>query len=546
MCLDTLHLMKLMYSKFVSLPRFNVITVILAALIIYNIFLGINYINYVFNDEDAMRNYLISHHIVKYAESPNLGPSSSVVREFTSTLPFYLFSSVLIIHDSVYTLQWLQIILKVITLISLYLIAKDLFSRSTGLITVILFTFSHQILQLQTYEFWEPGIMTSFLYFSVFLLVRSLISRNYLLLVAGCFFYIASFAIHLSALGVLPFIAILSFFSIKKMKLTPKYVIFLVEFVFVITLVFYFTTIIHFLQNQMNLLTPFTSKGNTSISLIKYHFNGSLISLSQALGFTSNKTFYPLANLALIIIVIGSIGYFLYSWISKDKKIYLSLILGIIASYLLFSSFISTGHGFWYLAPVFGLCLIYLAEIINTITSKKVLGPFLGIPIVLIFVIILSQDMNNFSFGQRIFEKHNILSLAALAIEGELHHIQKKDNIENLNFFQIKSLNEYNDDGSKFHDTNAGLWNILEKDLDTKFTTIYDSRGYQDHDTKRGAGFISINKLTYIFLVCDRQWLKDTSFEGCKEKFNKYYPGYVFANLVYSRDSYRVYSMKKV
>ena len=123
------------------------------------------------------------------------------------------------------------------------------------------------------------------------------------------------------------------------------------------------------------------------------------------------------------------------------------------------------------------------------------------------------------------------------AIKKEIFEIQHKENREDLTFFQIR---EYNSNGID----PAMFWNALERDLQQKFTKVYN---YVEETPGRykahwAYGFLTTNNDAYIFLICNERL---GNKESCLQDFSGDYSKHTIVKETYSRHPYTIYLTKR-
>ena len=128
-------------KPFSQIPKLGPYGLLLVVLLLVGFFIKISVLSYPI-DEDASREYLISHHIYAYKEFLLTGTLNTIGYSLNSPLFNYILALFLIIEDSIFSFGLINIFFQIFTIIIIYLIAKNLFSSRTALIASTLFIFS--------------------------------------------------------------------------------------------------------------------------------------------------------------------------------------------------------------------------------------------------------------------------------------------------------------------------------------------------------------------------------------------------------------------
>ena len=528
---------------------------------------------------EVNRDYLIGHHILAYKEFILLGPSNLLSYPFNSPFFSYLIALFLMIKDDIFFLSLINIFLQILTIVFIYLIAKKLFSSGTALIASIFFTFSFVTLQQSTY-LWQPRIMQPFINLSYLLLAMSYLKRSYLLLLVGAFVFISGVALHPAALGVLPMFLLVIILALKKQQATTARYIFFTFASLMSFLIFYLPNIIYIrthsdsfssnphLFSALKDLFPFKSPSD----FFQTFFDNTLMLLNKFFFLFNQPLFFP-GFMALFIIALSIPLYFFYFQKDKTKKIYFLIIFGFIIQMLFLISIMkSIGEplAFYYLTPVLGLFIILISEIIHNIFSKNIIMKSMKVLfVVLVVTVFLSKYPNQYIFTtvkstsqiilsntrsltatifpntyQNVeikpilfFKQRQDLQDVADIIKKEVLEIQKREGLEDINFFQIE-LYRFQIKRSTYYQYrhNSTLWALLEKDLNKKFVVVSDaSDGYLKYKPT--------NDNKYVFVVCYKYRL---NHRGCTEEFLLQRPNYILIKESYSVEPFSVYVMKKI
>ena len=521
---------------------------------------------------EASREYLIGHHIIAYRDFIAFGPSNALGDSFNSALFNYLIALVLVVKDDIFFLGLVNLFLQFLTIVFVYLIAKKLFSSGTALIASTFFTFSFVILQQAT-RLWQPHAMQAFISLSYLLLVMAYLKRSYPLLLASISVFIVGAAIHPSAYGVFPMFMLMATVILKKQQASIwRYVL-----LFCVSigsfLLFYSQNILAlvlrsgsldsktYFFNALRNLFPSTSLPD--FFRIFFH-NAS--ALANQFFFHNNQPLISPNFILLFILILSVPLYFFYFQKHKSKKIYLLIILGFIAQMLILGSLLGYPFRFYYFTPLLGLFIISISEIINTVFSRYTIMKSTKVLLVILAVIVFyspnhrqlvrdTKDISRYISGNTrsftaaifphasngtgrkplpFFEERQGIQTVVDVIKKEIFEIQRKENEQDLNFFQIEFYRDPPLDGSYPH--NSIFWVLLEKDLNKKFVVVNDtSNRYLKYET--------INDDKYIFVIC---YHHTPQRKSCMDMFLSQYQNYSLIKEPYSLSSFSVYVMKKV
>lgn len=161
---------KIISSLFSMLYRYRAALIVLILLEISFLIRLHQWSSVAFHDESS-RDYLVANHIYKYHESPLAGPHDEG-RYFLRNSPFYFYflALPLYIHDSLFFLEILNILLQLATIVIIYMLAKRLFGSSAALLSSAIFALGNYFIT-QSNILWQPYLMQPFVNLSYLILV---------------------------------------------------------------------------------------------------------------------------------------------------------------------------------------------------------------------------------------------------------------------------------------------------------------------------------------------------------------------------------------
>lgn len=508
-------------------------TAAVVAILIFSFIYRINTLYFLIEGNDAYRDYLVAHHILKYHEYPSVGPMGFFGHFNNSPVYYYLLSLFLLIKDEFQFLGYINILLFLLTIIIIYFIGKEIFNKHTGLVATMLYSLSFiQFTNKQTVYIWQPWVMMPFINLSLLLLVLYYKKRNYPLLIFSIVMLILSAAIHPSAFYAVPFFFIIvSFLLIKSVRYLHLFYAFLTA---IITLLLLYSPVFLYgsdvitnnLQAERLVLMPSGIYNNLSTNLTV---------LVNTYFLNDGSILFIKSNLLLIIMLI----IFLLSLLPlrKGDKSYV-ILFGFIIQPLIFTTFIKPvnpvhiGH---YFVPVLGLLCILITGLLDAFLSKNVILRIVKILIILILVKSLytagiSSALSGASSDKpKMHTAIQIMQAANDSIKNAVLKIKNKENFQDYDFFIVRA---YRADEEW---SNALFWMYLEKDLNKKFVKISNDNG---------VGFTELNNNQYIFLVCFK-FLTEEKLRSCSNAFSQRYTNYSITKQIYSQFPFVIYETKR-
>ncbi len=484
--------------------RFHILDYLVVILIFYCLLIRLSNLDHNYGAFDVHRDYFISYHIKNFGEFPLVGPRNSVFGSVVLPTVYFFGAGLLYIKDSIITLDVANIILQMLGLFFLYLLGKELFSRLTGFIAVLLYGLSNVNLHQATF-FYEPFISQVFLLASFLLLAKAYKQNKIVYLYSSILIYLLAVSFYSSGIALLPLLIILWAILFKKFyevrKLMPVLVVFLVLFIII-----YHPFFLNAGQTIGSILNEISFNHFFSVYYSRLlYFLGSFFSFYSSIGrdVSSNRgysglegfNFFPV--LILLFVIVLSCIYFLSKKIDKSRKI----IMGIFILAMLTTVFFLSIIKLYYLDPfhfvsVTGLFVLFVSEVVATLELSFTWAKVFNYGLVIILVFLFSFNPNDLllqpeRIGKFYDNNHSKLQIANY-IESRVRKLKVEYNFNNYGFFDIKSFNNY---GSWMDKTTPPFyWNKLEHDLGQQFTTI---RGLPN-----GELYKTINKPAYIFVTC--------------------------------------------
>lgn len=496
---------------------------------------------------DGYRDYLVANHIIIYHEFPSTGPYNHYKPELkNSPTYFYLLAGFLIIQNDVLFLALVNIFLGLLTILLIYLLAKLMFSKSTGLLAAILFSFSQISIHQSIFYIWQPWVMQVFTLLGLLLLLYSYQKKNYPLLLSSIVIFIFSCSLYYSAFSLLPIFMLLVFYILKKQKKNNLYYVGVIETSLISILIFYLPTLIYLIDEKVAILPLVPAKGLIPLKNFLPEFLSLSALFTDSYLFNFGRSIFSINNL-IILIVLVSFSYIINSSKDATKKAYYLILLFSILIPLVFVTLFQLNRPpqpqttppiyglIHYFTISYPLLTILIADIIGSVFPKN---PIIIAPKLLIAITIISLSspflyryLDN--LPNKLFTKRQTQVPAVDAIRNEVVKMKYEEDLKNINFFQIRYYLRGRDipiiDNSTF-------WVILEKDLNTKLTRI------SDISTEN---FEPIGSDQIIFVVCNDYLNEIEEKNLCTDIFLKQNTIYSLTEKIYSTFPYSVYIAKR-
>jgi len=498
---------------------------------------------------DVQRDYFIANHIVSYGEFPLLGPIGGGGLVSVSTPFYYYFLALfLLIKNSILFLHLVNVFFQTALVLSIYLLAKNMFSKSTGFIAAVLFGFS-QVTLSQSIHIYAPYISQFFLYCSFLLLLLAHNKKSFNAFFGGIVAYVLSFSLYGLNLILAPIIFLFGTKIIKDTDIPAREYIKMLIAVSCILFIIYLPTVVYFYQNDFGqegssgLFQVFLDKFNNASPRTLYNLSvhlqylaGSFLPISNAshsfIGgtqvFTGLIIDHVLSKswlfLLFILIVVGVI-HLLTSKTFSRRKIFFLITLTTIMFYVVLVASLKVAYvAVWHYTPILGLFSILIAEAVNSVCCHY--HNFYKLAsIAFIFSSVCISPLSIEKLTDQI-SKPPIYKVRD-ALIGEIELISQKDK-RGINFFDIEEYLKSIGGSSGYFLTNPFFWNEIERHFDTRFTKILNTNSLHVLDT--------INSKKYIFLIC-----QTSSAEGCTVYFSVKHPAHLLEKEIYKDDKFIVY-----
>ena len=507
---------------------------ILCAALLLRVDLFKNDTSYVWQS-DYNRDYLVAHHIIAYHEFPLTGPDGEFGSAGNSPAYFYFLARPLLIKDDIVFLGLFNVILQMGALVIVYLLARSMFGKSVGLTAAALFGFTQSIIG-QSNFIWQPHIMQPFLLLSFLLLYLAYTRRNYRLIISSVCIFLFAATLHQSVYALAPVYLFSVFLAVRIQQRSLAYYVGAIT-TFVSTFIVLHLPLFFYFWRAPNSLPSFS---NSSHSFLTVNLGQIASNVSARMNiffdffFATDSSVFLFPLLLLCFFAILSIAYPRYARQNKEQKDFMLILLIIMMQFFAVTMLVSVSplvaFPFWYFTPVFGITVIYLAEIITGFFPKGVRYLLIEIPIVVLLIFTFSPNIiHDFAHVIRNVTTDPIGSFSSVyvrppfvgAMEKEIYGIQKREHREDFLFFGIQTFRY----GLVDSFSNEILWTPLERDLRVPLVALSDGaqRDYKP-----------IGNPLYLFLNCRET--SDAEHE-CLIPFSLQFPQYEIEKKVYEYPS---------
>lgn len=518
----------------------NLEIVLLILIFTFSFYIRINHTVYPYFDQDLSRDYLVASHIVNYGEAPLNGPSGQIKN---SPFYYYFLAGLLAVNDSIVFLGWANIIFQLAVFLTVYLLAKNMFGRTTSIISLLLFSGS-QFAIIQSEKIWQPNLMSLFVNLSFLLLLCSYTRKSYRYLIASIVTFVLAGALHNSAFVMAPIFIFVAALILKNQKAkSTDYIVSIL--VFVLSFLIFYAPLLYYLSSfsfQSSLISEVLSR---TASILSPEFISNLVDRTKLLFAT---VFVRGENLYLLVML--SLATIYYYRLKQVKKIHISLLIFAVFQFIFVASFLKLDSSFpfpdRYFTPILSLFIILVSEICNRVFSRHVFFSALkfGIVAALFYQTAYAYDFKNtlslpvnymlnitdksIYYPRRRAMEENIIAW----IEKEIIQIQKENHLNSIDFFQFRAYLF----GKEYPYLEAPFYVFLEKDFKIKFTKISDS------DSR---GFIPLTKDDYIFFIC-RLTPEQLQYENCADIFIRLHSNYKIIKIMSDEPPYVVNIAEKL
>jgi len=463
---------------------------------------------------DYNRDYLVAHHMLKYHEVPLKGPDGGL-GVVSSPLYYYLLYLALLVNDSLLTLGIFNIFLQIGSILLVYLLCLQVFSKSTAFIASFLFNFQNNLIE-QSQFVWQPAIMQPFNILAYFLAILSYEKKSFKLLVGSIIAFNIALSIHYSLIGILPLYFFIIFLIVYRVFKYKKYYL----IIFVATFLSLVLTHIPLLILWWGNITGFFTEASYYIPRpdFTYILDNFVSRTKIFFGYFFDTQSKQMSMFLFFSYSVLVIHYFIDKCVDLKRKSVAKIIFSGMGLFLLITS-LKPDIGFGipfptrYFAPIFIPLIILIAEVTNPFRKDILVTKVLKIITLTFTVNIFLSKIPDLYRQTRLRFPTNIVRPEMTAIKGEIEAIKQNENKSDYSFFIFKVYKYIYERGiSEDLYQSEIFWVGAEKVLDARLTYVDDleMRGWKPNASDE-----------YIFLVCPKLENDTDSNSDCFSSFLK-------------------------
>ncbi len=477
------------------------------------------YQNFNIEDGDITSVYHIANHIITYHELPIIGEPNSIYTLLPhSPLYFYLTALGLLIHNSIFTLGVMGMLLQFVYIVLLYALAFVLFNKSVALLTGLILVGNQQFIA-QTHVMYQRWFEQPFFAASYLFLALAYTKKNYAYTLYAAICFTIALGIGLHGYAALPVFLFLIGITLHKTQASlRKYITVGIIMIGIWSLCY--ATVLGYLTKNNHLFFAFQeSVYTTSIT-------GYLREFILNIGRLFYGTLY--SDLLPPIIQGGSILLFLsiVGIAALRKKLhyspYLLSIITYIFSIILIASFLQKDTRDYHFVAAFGPFIILLSALTQSFVQKAKSDKINTIICTMLLLIIGAPSTR---FLQQNQQKQDIYIAQLNAAKSTTPYIQQLRQ-ENASWPNQTSIELYgNTIIGPYDPTDNIFWPIFEKIAYTKLS-----------QTTSGITTPLTRTPDNIFVICSDYKSVQHAEERCNKAFLTRHPNFE-STLIYTGDS---------
>lgn len=489
---------------------------IIIALFVLAFLIRLYNFDYPIANQEVHVQYLISSHIVKFAEYPLVGYLNTTFPSLgTSPAYNYLLAIPILIFNNLMFVNLINFVLQILSIYILFKIAKNIFGEKTAIIALVFMSFT-SVLISQAEWMWPPHLMFFFVTLSFYYLYKTYEDKKNKNLLISSGFFALSVSIHMLTITLLPFYLASVYLIYKKHAFKHALKYFAWSTIFTIFL--YLPLIFHHGRYNSTPLTSLSDKLTTSGMEYYANFNSYFIAFFESLN---------LGAFSILIIGLLILLYFILGKEKSEQKIVSILLILAVLSPILGISFFSDNflpQHFTAVYPLFFLVLAsFLANLLKSHPSSKIFSLLL-----IVFFAFKLTGVNKLQYRRPLIKLpiHNKLEEAILQTAEDVGEDSFQFKLYTSDSIDRKATDIW------FFDTL--FWPSLEKTFDKKLVKVVEN--------KRGYWYEEITSNKYLFVGCYGYNNKDE----CTNKFLRSNRNYSIEKVIIKDvDKYDFYLAKK-
>ncbi len=514
--------------------------IVLGVLLLTALVIRLHFVTYPIllpDDGDTSRDYLIARHIAIFHEFPLVGPWNGAMQGFwNSPLYYYWLAFFVRMYDSILFVGLVNVILQIASGAVVYEIAKRIAGKSAGLIAAILFLLS-DIAVVQSRAFWQPYSMQPFFLCMVLSFILAFQKKNNTWLLGALVLFVISGAMHNSAFGELPVVAVASIYLLFHNKTTLRSLFTLGFAVFDAFLLCYAPVIVA-MRTALSPITRTLSHAALSWDGFSRSITTSLVVLERNyLGYVYAGL--PINKFAGAIVAVCLVIYFFIKKPKTEKQIMIFL-AGLFIAPMIMLSLLNVQPQDFYFTVCYVVGFIIVACVLVRVLEKGLLLKGFRWIVLFLLVFVCSGQFFVQEQARGLGQTSKLAADAVNAVTVAAQDLRQANGTSNYSFFGIVGYEYYPSvpiTSSSIHA--ALLWAGVEKELNQKFTTL-------DMDIGYGWGYKPLTAdPPYLFAFCRSRSGGVNSLQSCGATALRDFPRYGMEQQVFGSPNIMVLLMRR-
>ena len=488
---------------------------------------------------ESYRDYLIGRHIALYGERPLLGPHTSIFGNSVPHSPayFYYLAGIEALHDDLSSIKIAYVLVYLFGVVSLFLLARELFGNKTGLIASALYAVNYPII----FGFANPSATTAappFVVFSLFLLARAWRRGRFSYVVISIVVMAIAWSLYTGGVSLMaPAYIALIVLVLRLQKAGTKQWLWACFAGIGCGLIFYLPVIIYSHIADAGAVSVIADANKyASFGAFWTNIKHGLSLLIQS-PFSQRIVPHQVQGFAYFIVVIGLTAYSTLA--SRNERGLIGLVCLCALVPVVSLSFFNMELYPYHLSAAFPLLFILAAAPIGkmfTIEKYSIAG--VGALTALLFA------SASFVAASPAYS----ISSAVASINASIREIMTSESRTRADFFKVefyRHSSQFNNAGPEWRRFTPALFVYhLERVLKERLVSADYRKQVQSEDTyfERYFDFVPVTSSNFFVLACEDSVRGD---DGCIEAFKKDRLGYDLSKKIYSDTKISVFLFKR-
>lgn len=454
---------------------------------------------------DSARDYLVAHHIVRFGEFPLVGHAASGFNSnfYYPPLYFYILATFMYVSANPFFIITCFALLNTMSIIMIYLIGKNLFSKTVGLLAAFFSAFSVNMVN-NSRSIWSIYMSAPLFIISFFFLINGLrkfdnLNSRISLVVSFTFLIIAG-VINYTVLSLIVMYFIILLVRLLRKQVSSHFFLFLSIYSFLLYAICMYPLVRQFGFEEV--LNAFSLENN-----LHFNFN-KLFSITNNFYLLVIDLFAWQTNFELYGFVICAVLLFLLVTKKKLSLHTLSIPTAMIVYFVVLLSFKSGVVSSHYFTPSEPLLLIVVANLLvqNILEHKQSNAVrFLVYGLCILYFLLLSGNFSYFRNGRNEYSQTEKISNIVFQ---EMQNLLPDS--KSLHNFPIQTFVYTTKD---FNWDSPAVWYFLERKSNERIITVIN----EDMNLKQ------LSNDRYIILIC-KEFERNNILGNCIDNFLYDYP----------------------